>query len=239
MTGAVKYARNLHSIASMTAALPVGGGKVVTLGVLSNAAFEVNAADGSVVWRTAFSPIGSGQGDCPPVFDGTRVMCDYMMPLPPAQYTIATTPAIQHAYALDVKTGEKLWDVTLSSGILPPRNEAAIPLYASGVLYLGSAVAPYVNAVDARSGRVLWKLKAHGPVKGGMVLVDGALYFGDMLGYLWAVDPKTGAVIGDEKMPSGFNVGSPIAVGKTLIIGSRMGSVYALPLRDIRAHHDS
>lgn len=238
MTGAVKYARNLHSIASMTAATPVGNGKYVTLGVLDNAAFEVNASDGSVVWRTPFPSIGSGQGDCPPVFDGTRIICDYMMPVPPAHYTIATMPAIEHAYALDAKTGAKLWDVELERGTLPPRNEAAIPLYANGTVYLGSAIAPYMHALDAKTGTVLWKCKVHGPVKGGLVLVGGDLYFGDLRGYLWSVDAKTGAVIGDEKMPSGFNVGSPIAVGKTLIIGSRTGSVYALPLDEIRTHHD-
>jgi hypothetical protein len=39
-------------------------------------------------------------------------------------------------------------------------------------------------------------------------------------------------------MRSGFNVGSPIIVGQTLIIGSRTGSVYAIPLQDIDNSHD-
>ena len=238
MTGATRYTRNLHSIASMTAALPVGDGNFITLGVLNNDAFEIKASDGSIVWRTPFSPIGSGIGDCPPVTDGTRIYCDYMMPKPPAQYTIATSPAVEHAYALDAKTGAKLWDVPVDEGILPPRNEAAIPLYSSGVVYLGSAIAPHMHALDTVTGRAIWECKTHGPVKGGSVLVDGVLYFGDLHGYLWAVNAKTGAVVGDEKMPSGFNVGSPIAVGRTLVIGSRTGSIYALPLREIRMHHD-
>ncbi len=54
-----------------------------------------------------------------------------------------------------------------------------------------------------------------------------------------AVDTKTGRAIGDKKMPSGFNVGSPIAVGQTLIVGSRTGSIYAVPLSEIRMHHDA
>ena len=239
MTGAVVYAKNLHSIASMTAATPVGGDRFVTLGVLNNAAFEIDAKNGNIIWQTPFNEIGSGLGDCPPVFDGTRIMCDYMMPKPPATYTIEGTPAILHAYAIDAKTGKVLWDVTVGTGILPPRNEASIPLYSNGVLYLGSAISPYFHALDAKTGRLLWKCKVHGPVKGGSVLVDGVSYFGDLRGYLWAVNAKTGAVIGDEKMPSGFNVGSPIVYGKTLIIGSRTGSIYALPLSDIRMHHDA
>ncbi|HEY5342015.1 MAG TPA: PQQ-binding-like beta-propeller repeat protein [Candidatus Aquilonibacter sp.] len=96
-----------------------------------------------------------------------------------------------------------------------------------------------MHAIDAKTGHVLWQCKTHGPVKGGSVLVDGALYFGDLRGFLWAVDAKTGRVVGDVRMPSGFNVGSPIAVGRTLIVGSRTGSIYAEPLSAIRMHHDT
>ncbi len=239
LTGRVRYTRNLHSIASMTAALPVAGGRFITIGVLKNAMFELNVKDGSTVWETPFSPAGSGQGDCPPVTDGTRVMCDYVMPVGNAPYTTIGGTAVEHAYAIDVKTGARLWDVALNPGTLPPRNESAIPLLHDGVVYLGSAIAPYMHAIDAKTGRVLWQCKTHGPVKGGSVLVDGALYFGDLRGFLWAVDAKTGRVVGDVRMPSGFNVGSPIAVGRTLIVGSRTGSIYAEPLSEIRMHHDT
>lgn len=239
MTGKIRYARNLRSIASMTAELPVGNGRFVTLGVLDNAAFELDAHSGATIWRYEFSRYGSGQGDCPPVSDGTRVICDYVMPTPGERYTNVGSPAIEEAYALDVRTGKRLWQTALESGTLPPRNEASIPQLHDGVVYLGSAIAPYMHAIDAADGRVLWRCKTHGPVKGGNVLVNGVLYFGDLRGYLWAVDAKTGRVIGDERMPSGFNVGSPIAVGQTLIIGSRTGSMYAVPLSEIRMHHDT
>jgi outer membrane protein assembly factor BamB len=238
LTGHVRYTRNLHSIASMTAAVPVAGGRFLTLGVLDNAAFELNVKDGSTVWRTAFSPAGSGQGDCPPVTDGRLMICDYVKPVDGQQYTTIGQPAVERAYALDVRTGARAWNVALQSGILPPRNESAIPLLQGGVVYLGSAIAPYMHALDAATGRVIWQCKTHGPVKGGSVLVDGDLYFGDLRGYLWAVNAKTGRTIGDVRMPSGFNVGSPVAVGRTLIIGSRTGSIYALPLNEIRMHHD-
>ncbi|HVA33612.1 MAG TPA: PQQ-binding-like beta-propeller repeat protein, partial [Candidatus Baltobacteraceae bacterium] len=234
LTGAKLYARNLHSIASMTAALPVGNDRFVTIGVLDNAAWELKASDGSTVWRTAFPASGSGQGDCPPVTDGTRVFCNYVMPAPGQTYTSSGSPAVERAYALDVHTGAKVWDVALQSGILPPRNEAAIPVLANGLVYFGGSLAPYMHALDTVTGRLVWQTRVDGPVKGGAVVVDDTLYFGDLTGHLWALNARTGAVIGKQKMPSGFNVGSPIVIGDTLIVGSRTGSVYAVPLEEIR-----
>jgi outer membrane protein assembly factor BamB len=237
-TGKQKYARNLHSLASMSAALPVAGNRFITSGVLENAVWDLNVADGSTVWRAGFSPEGSGHGDCPAVTDGTRVVCDYMVPAPGQTYTIAGNKATQRAFALDIKTGATLWDVPLETGVLPPRNEAAIPLLYNGRVYFGSCVVAFMHGLDLATGHLVWETHVHGVVKSGSVIVDGVLYFGDMAGYLWAVDPNTGTVLGDKKMGSGFNVGSPIVVGKTLIIGSRTGTVYALPLDDIRSSHD-
>ena len=223
----------------MSAILPIAGDRFVTTGVFDNSVWQLHAADGSTIWRTTFDPVVSGIGDCPAVTDGTILLCDYVAPVPPANYTLATNPAIQRAYGLDLKTGAKKWDVELERGVLPPRNEAAIPLLTGGVVYFGSAIAPYMHALDPASGKVLWKLKTHGPVKGGLVYDGGVIYFGDALGYLWALDAKTGKVIGDKKMGSGFNVGSPILAGQTLVIGSRVGTVYALPVATIRSSHDA
>jgi outer membrane protein assembly factor BamB len=238
MTGHTRYTRGLHSIASMTAALPIGDDRFVTVGVLDNGVWQLRAATGAIVWRARFPASGSGFGDCPPATDGTRIFCNYVAPPGAEPYTAVGSPAVQRAYALDVRTGAKLWDVALQSGTLPPRNEAAIPLVAGGIVYFGSALAPYMHAVDASSGRVVWQRHVRGPVKSGAVVLDGTLYFGDLAGYLWALNAKTGSVVGVKKMPSGFNVGSPIAVGRTLVVGSRTGSVYAIPLAAITAAHD-
>lgn len=236
--GKIVYARNLHSIASMTAILPTTDGNFVTIGVLSNSVFKLRTKDAATIWQTNFSEQGSGHGDCPPASDGHLMVCTYVMPVPPATYTLPGTPAVERAYALNLTNGEKVWDVALQRGVLPQRNEAAIPLLVGGVAYFGSAIAPYMHAVDVKTGRVLWQTKVRGPVKGGVVSANEHVYFGDLTGHLWSLDQKTGAVVGSKRMNSGFNVGSPIIVGSTLFIGSKTGSVYALPLRDIDNSHD-
>jgi outer membrane protein assembly factor BamB len=237
LTGAALYERNIHSIASMVAALPVGSKDWVTAGEGRNAIFDLRAGDGTVVWKTTFSRVASGLGDCPPVTDGARIYCDYIMPPSKATPVVVGDLATEHVYAVDAKNGKKTWEVRLESGTLRPRNEAAIPLLAEGRLYLGSSLAPYVNALDPRNGRVLWRTRVRAPVLGGAVAVDGTIYFGDLAGYLWAVDAKTGRIVGDMYAGTAFNVGSPVVVGRTLVIGSRGGAILAVPLRDIRSSH--
>lgn len=237
-TGKVLYDRDLHSMASMVAALPVGSGRFVTTGVNANAVWLLNAKDGSVVWKSAFSPLASALGDCPPVSDGKYIYCNYVMP--PTSATPVQTERVNQfrAYAIDLKTGKHVWDVLLESGMLPKRNEAAVPLLANGLLYMGSSVASTMHALDPKTGAVKWTMHTHGPVKGGIVDAGGTLYFGDLSGYLWAVNDATGAVVGSKNMHTPFNVGSPIVAGQTLIIGSRGGTLAAVPLADIRSAHD-
>ena len=239
LTGQKRYTHWIGSMASMSAILPVGGGDFVTTGVGTNAAWRMHADGGSVVWRSQFLRGASGIGDCPPVGNGERIFCDYVAPISPDAFTVIGNLTVERAYALDTVTGARLWDVALESGSLPIRNEAAIPLLNNDRLYLGSAITPWMHALDASSGMLVWETPTHGVVKGGAVDVDDVIYFGDLGGYLWALNAKTGRVLGSKFMHTAFNVGSPIVVGKTLIIGSDTGSIVAVPLEEIRASHDS
>jgi len=239
MTGTIRYARWIGSMASMTAALPIGEGDFVTTGVGINAVWRLHADEGSIVWRSLFSRGASGIGDCPPVSDGSRIYCDYVAPVLPDSSTIVGDLAVERVYALRATDGTLTWDVALESGSLPERNEAAIPLLSDGLLYLGSALTPWMHALDVESGMLVWEKRIRGAVKGGVVDVNGIVYFGDLGGYLWALNAKTGRVVGDKYMHTAFNVGSPIVDGHTLIIGSDSGAVIAIPLSAIRASHDS
>lgn len=238
-TGDKRYQRWIGSMASMSAILPIGDGDFVTTGVGSNAALRLHANGGNIVWRSLFAKGASGVGDCPPVTDGRRVYCDYVAPVLPDAFTVIGNLTVQRAYAVDATTGALLWDTALEGGELPIRNEAAIPLLADGKLYLGSAVTPWMHAIDGATGLLEWERHVRGPVKGGIVDVDGVLYFGDLGGYLWALDAKTGRVIGVKQMHTPFNVGSPTVVGQTLVIGSDTGAIIAIPLAQIRNAHDS
>lgn len=232
-TGRVLYRRTVKSIASMVGLLPVGGDMVVTTGLFPNRVFAVRASDGQTVWQYDLRDNDSGVGDCPPVTDGSRVFGDYIAPPNPNDEAGVGVPGVERVYALDAKTGQLLWNIGLESDVVPPRNESAIPLVVGNRLYVGSAVAPFMHAIDTVTGNVVWTTRVDGPVLGGIVDYKDRLYFGDLAGNLWALDATTGTVVGKLKTQTPYNVGSPVIVGGSLIMGSKTGNIAAVPLEDI------
>lgn len=241
-SGRLRFSRALGSAASMSAALPVGGDRFVTSGSDNgggvNATWEMRASDGSVVWQHQFDGNLGAIGDCPAATDGSRVFCDYVAPGAGLVSVNVGRPGEMHAYALSVSDGTSVWDLALEGGLVPLMNEAAIPLVANGSLYLGNSLAPWMHAVDAVDGHLLWRTQVRGAVKGGVVRADGAIFFGDLAGYLWALDENDGHVIGVKNMHTSFNVGSPVVYGRTLFIGTKNGEIIAVPVAQIRSSND-
>jgi outer membrane protein assembly factor BamB len=238
-TGKQIFSRNVHAVASMVGAVPVDGGLIVTSGIFPNRVMAIRRSSGDVAWTYELPKESSGLGDCPPASDGRWIFCDYLAPVAKGPPVDPGVNAQERAFALDTRTGKKVWDVALEPGMVPPRNESAIPLLYRGRLYLGSAVAPYMHAIDPRTGQVLWSKQVHGTVKGGLVAHKGIVYFGDLSGYLWAIDSGSGRVIGSRNTGTSYNVGSPIIVGGSLIIGSNSGRVSATPLTAIAWSQDA
>ncbi len=236
--GTVMYMRDINSISSMSAALPIDGDRFVSAGESRNRVFAFNARDGSTAWSVRMPLEASGVGDCPPAGDGTRIFCDYLMPPDGYSKTGEGQLATQHVYALDARDGAMLWDVATESGTVPEWNESSIPLVDKSMLFAGSSIAPWMHAFDTSDGHVVWRTPLHGVVKGGMAAKDGVMYFGDLSGYMYAMDEGTGRIIGSKHFDTSFNVGSPIIAGKTLIIGSNTGQIIATPLRSILSAHD-
>jgi outer membrane protein assembly factor BamB len=242
-TGGVHYTVDLASAATMSAIMPVGDDRFITNGGvvgIGNFVTERRASDGSEIWSTRFPGGGWGFGDCPIAGEGHLAFCNYVAPTTGAdtRYRIGVR-AVQRAYAVDVNDGRMLWDRPLESGNVPARNLASVPLALNGAVYFGSPITPYFHALDAASGQTRWRAKVRGIVRGGPVYKDGTLYFGDLGGYLWALDARTGKVIGSMKTKMRFNVGSPLIAGDTLVVGCRNGKIIAVPLETIRAAHDA
>jgi outer membrane protein assembly factor BamB len=234
-SGRVAYRRVVKSIASMVGLLPVGNGLVVTAGIFPSRVFAFHASDGRIAWTYPLSSRDSGVGDCPPASDGTRVFGDYIAPPSANLEAGAGVPGVERVYALDAKNGKPLWNIPLESGVVQPRNETAIPLVVGNRLYVGSAIAPYVHAIDTATGNVVWRARVSAAVPGGIVAANNRLYFGDLSGTLWALDAGSGTAVGSLRTRTPYNVGSPIIVGGSLIIGSDTGSIAAIPLHRIVA----
>ncbi len=237
--GTYRWHTTLPSFFAMTAMADGGDGDAYVAGGFPNTVYALNAKTGTVVWRRAFSRFDGALPATPLASTAHALVGMYLEPLArgAAGWTVQFgSLARQHVFSLAKDTGRVLWDRTLARvrGRAPAFNEAAIPLVYRERIFIGSAVAPMVSALDLHTGRVLWQLRVKGPVKGGLVARDGVVYFGDLSGHLWAVDAATGRTIGEMATAFHFNVGSPIIVNDSLIDGSQEG-VIAVPLRRIRS----
>lgn len=234
-TGHVRWRTNIASSSAMTALVDLRDGTILSSGGFPNAVYRVRARDGSVIWNHRFPDCAAAFTDQPVAADAQRVYGGYLKLLTsnPRCFGVQAK-GVQHAYALDLRTGTLLWDRVLGQGEVPSRNEGAIPLVHNGIVYMGSSVAPEMHALDGRTGRLLWKRTVRGAVKSGSVIVDGTQYFGDLGGMLWALDSERGTVRSSLRTGLPFNVASPIVVNRTLIIGSRDGTVLAIPLDAVR-----
>lgn len=94
-------------------------------------------------------------------------------------------------YALNLQTGELLWEVQLSGAI------NASPLFdpETGLLYVGSLGKEMV-AINAESGKISWSYPEDGTISSVWatpILQEGQLIFADETGKIISLDPKTGS----------------------------------------------
>jgi hypothetical protein len=104
-------------------------------------------------------------------------------------------------FKLNRATGEEIWRYDLGDAQVPrilPHStvydydhDAPMPVIAEGVLYVGSGNAS-VHAVDASTGRRVWRIGVKGKVRNTALIVGDALVFGTWGNELRAVERATG-----------------------------------------------
>ncbi len=115
----------------------------------------------------------------------------------------------------------------------------SMPVVDSGRVYFG-AYDGKVYALNAENGSCEWEshkasdssAQCHdrepdGPIIGGMVLVDGVLYFGSDDGQLYGIEAETGAVHSCVDV-KGAVWSAPLLIDKTLYVTTMSGAVWAV-----------
>ena len=124
------------------------------------------------------------------------------------------------------------------------------PVAQDGVIFFGSDDG-YVYAVDAGSGRQIWKRGTNGPVSATPAVANGTVYIGSYDGKFYALDAHTGVLkwkfsTGGERqfeakglngmqpktqtIPDPFDIylSSPVVANGSVYFGSGDGNLYAL-----------
>jgi alcohol dehydrogenase (cytochrome c) len=115
-----------------------------------------------------------------------------------------------------------------------PRAEEleAVPVVSNGVMYVPQA--NEVEALDARTGRLIWQYQRSAPARGhnrGLAVYERKVYFGASDAFLVALDARTGGVLWETKMGDDvrYQGGAPLVIDNKVIIGvyGKSGSVSA------------
>lgn len=166
---------------------------LLVAGQKSGVVWALDPDDGSLVWATATGPGGVAGGlQWGSATDGERIYFANANSMN-APVTIDGVETRSGFWgALDARSGALLWRtadpnpysgpygaVTVANGVVyAGSNGGPSPLFSGGSLPWDHRSAPTMFALDAASGRVLWRHVAGGSVVGGAAVVDGAVYWG-------------------------------------------------------------
>ena|SRR5438874_6869651 len=152
-------------------------GNILGIGQKSGIYWALNPSDGAIIWSTVVGPGGvTGGIQWGTATDGTRIYAA-ITNSSHATYTLANGgPTINWGSwaALDPRTGSILWQVP------DPTEDAVDPgalSVANGVVYAGS-YSGSMNALDARTGAVLFTFASGGSVIDAPSIVTGTVYWG-------------------------------------------------------------
>lgn len=144
-----------------------------------------------------------------------------------------------------VQGGHIVWSLPTGTGPLPPEDGRHTLIYAcllpfatppvtvhGKVVYAGSASSGKVYALDAATGKLLWKTHV-GSTDVNPVVVGTTVVTTTKSGRIVALSAKSGRILGSLKLGGHFGPAYPTVVDGTLYVGNANGNLYARPVAAI------
>jgi outer membrane protein assembly factor BamB len=125
------------------------------------------------------------------------------------------------AFALDAKTGKKLWERRIG------HLNASSPTYYKHRLYIVNLDPGHIVKLDAGTGRVIWKKVLPGRAESSPVVVGRSVYFGCENGDLYSLSTLSGNIRWATQL-SGPVKAAPAYYGGRLFVGDYGGSMNAV-----------
>lgn len=231
-TGALDWSVPIGSYVSMASLSSGPHGQVYVSGAHPYAVYAINTRTRRIEWRTTLSHVFGGSDDSAPAFSNGRI------------YVEGTVGTWRHPrsqlIALSAQGGRVLFRTALGGGHLPPDIEVSAPVVVGKRVYVGSPIAHREYAVDAKTGTILWRFEAAGPVSESAAVTPHALYVGDGSGFLYVLNPKNGEELGSRYVSGAMAADYPLVVGRTIYQPDENGQLFALPrasLLTVNEHH--
>ena len=150
---------------------------------------------------------------------------------------IFTIDAEAKISALDVKTGQVLWQKTLA----PPEEDYGTMGgglgYAFGVLYVTTGFAEVI-ALNAKNGDLIWKTKVNSPIRAAPTIFKNYLFAVSISNELYAFDIKRGKLLwnhlGIAESANLLGGAAPTIGGSVVIVSYSSGELIALQIENGR-----
>jgi outer membrane protein assembly factor BamB len=170
--------------------------------------------------RTRYLP---ARGIRPPFRKLWRYTEHPLLEFPPI-YVGGTLYAVNNsgfAFALDAKTGKKLWERRIG------RLNASSPTYYKHRLYIVNLVPGHIVKLDAATGKIVWKKTLPGRAESSPVVVGSSVYFGCENGDLYSVSTVNGNVRWATQLGGPIKA-APAFYGGRLYVGDYGGDMNAV-----------
>lgn len=198
--------------------------------------FALDAATGQVAWKATIpNSANTGMGDVSPAVADGIVVTDAVSDakIEAGKATMDVTIA-----GFDAGTGRMLWSHKMGRGPKPPSYKGGVPMIHDGVVYVGGPVRSEYQALDLKSGRLLWTWTTPNPseagsARGPATWVDGALYISTGPS-IYKLDAATGRLLARKDLGGRFGISGPTIVGGTMYLGNDWDWVMAEPLAALK-----
>lgn len=148
-----------------------------------------------------------------------------------AEGKVFTVDASSEVRAFDMSTGKRLWSTELIPEDTSEVYTSGGLAYEDGVVFAATGFAQVV-AVDARSGRILWRQSVSGPLRGAPTVRGGRVFAITVDNQTHALSAEDGSVLWTHSGISeaaGLLAGnSPAVDGNTVIVPYSSGELFAL-----------
>ncbi len=180
-SGALKWKFATGDVVHSSPALADG---VLYFGSWDTNLYAVDAATGELKWKFK-------TGEDPTNFNQTGIQSSPCV----AGGTVYFGCRDFHLYAVDAKTGTEKWKYKNTWVI-------ASPVVRDGRVYATTSIPSFFLALDAATGKELYKTDVKAPAFSSMALAGGLAYFGNFVGSLYAVDVAEGKVAWQFQTPA-------------------------------------
>ena len=203
--------------------------------------FCLDAKTGMTLWKGQIPlAINTGMGDVSPAVSDGIVVMDAVSSKKTANGKVTMDVSVR---AFDSETGKPLWSHKMGRGPKPPSYKGGVPMIHDGTVYVGAPVKSLYQALDLKTGKLLWTWNVPDPgpagaARGPATFYDGTLYIATV-DTVYAVDPKTGIVVGKKHIGGRFGIASPTIVGGTIYLGNSWDWLIALPVSEVNPNYAS